>query len=189
MKTVTVMMVALALLLGGIGQATVCADMITASFPEFNGATYDYGTTFPLSAVTVATETFTVPPGQQVSSAALTGIFGSTSTYYGSTAEFDLLLNGVQVGSTYDVTPDPYNNVVPFDFTIADLGLLSSLNGGTATLSVVQESPYNIRLSATELTMQTSSSTVPEPSVLISIGSLLGTFAIGFGLWRKRKVE
>ncbi len=181
MKRAIVVLAALALLVCGVGQSTVCAALVE-NFPEYNGAYYTAG--FPIAAVTVATDTFTVPAGQQVISADLAGIFGSTSQFYGSTAEFDLLLNGVQVGSTYDVTPDPFHNVVPFDFTIPS-GVLSSLDGGTAELSVVQESEYVIRLSSTTLTMQTSS-IVPEPSTLI-VWSLLGTLAIGLGWWRKRK--
>ena len=57
------------------------------------------------------------------------------------------------------MTPTPYTNVVPFDFNITNPFILSSLDGQSATLSVVQESVYTMYLSTTTLTMATA--TVP----------------------------
>lgn len=145
--------VALGLLFSGLGQATIHAATLAVSFPEVNGTSHTSG--FPFPPVVVATDSFVVPAGQSVLSASFSGVFG----YVGSTAQFDLLLNGVEFGSTFDVTPTPYTNVVPFDFNISNPFILSSLDGQSATLSVVQESVYSMYLSTTTLTMVTA--TVP----------------------------
>ena len=130
--------VALGLLFSGLGQATIHAATLAVSFPEVNGTSHTSG--FPFPPVVVATDSFVVPAGQSVLSASFSGVFG----YVGSTAQFDLLLNGVEFGSTFDVTPTPYTNVVPFDFNISNPFILSSLDGQSATLSVVQESVYSM---------------------------------------------
>ncbi len=113
-----------------------------------------------------APDSFIVPAGTSVLSASFSGVFGSTSQYEGSTAHFNLFLNGIEFGGTNDVTPDPYINVVPFDFNISNPFILSSLSGQSATLSVVQESDYTIRLSTTTLTTVTAN--VPTWAAAVS---------------------
>ena len=157
-------LVAFELLFSGLGQAITHAATLAVSFPEVNGNSHTSG--FPLPPVVVATDSFVVPAGQSVLSASFSGVFGSTSQYVGSTAQFDLLLNGVEFGSTFDVTPTPYTNVVPFDFNISSPFILSSLDGQSATLSVVQESIYRMYLSTTTLSMVTA--TVPTWAAAVS---------------------
>ncbi len=147
--------VALELSFGGLGQASLHAATLEVSFPEVNGDSYTSG--FPLPPVVVATDSFVVPAANSVLSASFSGVFGSTSQYRGSTAQFDLLLNGIKFGSTFDVTPTPYTNVVPFDFNVSNPFILSSVDGQSATLSVVQESDHSIVLSTTTLAMVTAS--------------------------------
>ncbi len=163
-----------------LGQAIIHAATLAVSFPEVNGSSYTSG--FPLPPVVVATDSFAVPAGQSVLSASFSGVFG----YTGSTAQFDLLLNGVEFGSTFDVTPTPYTNVVPFDFNISNPFILSSLDGQSATLSVVQESIYRMYLSTTTLSMVTA--TVPTWAAAVSgswsnvgnwIGGVPGTIGAG----------
>jgi hypothetical protein len=145
---------------------TVKADVIVTTFPEVNGPTMTSG--FPGPNTVIATDTFTIPAGQSIVSATIAGIFGQTSQFVGSTAEFNLLVNDVQVGSTHDVTPDPFNNVVPFSFSVPP----SLLGGGSATLSYIQTSEFNVRLSPTTLTITTAAA-VPEPSSLLLLGASL----------------
>ena len=153
-----------ALLLVSAYQALLHAATLAVSFPEVNGNSYSSG--FPLPPVVVATDSLVVPAGQSVLSASFSGVFGSTSQWNGSTAQLDLLLNGIEFGSTFDVTPTPYTNAVPFDFNISNPFILSSLDGQSATLSVVQESIYQIRLSTTTLSMVTA--TVPTWAAAVS---------------------
>jgi len=177
--------VALALLLGA-GQARLEAGTIVVNFPEFNGP--DEFTGFPLPPMPVATKTYSVA-GQSIISETFAGTFGSTSIFTGSTAEFNLLLNGIQVGSTLNVTPDPFSNVVPFSFTSTNAALLASLQTGSAALSVVQLGAQNIRLSTTTLSMTTTPVTtaVPEPASMTMLGIGI-TGMMGYALRRRRKL-
>ena len=148
---------------------TLCTAMSTradvvATFPEVN---YSSGTSYPSPMFVVGTDVF--GPVSAVS-ATLSGVFGSTSSYYGSSAEFELYINNILVGSTYDVSPDPYYNVVAFNFALS-AAAVSSLNSGSATFGVVQQTNYVIRLSDTTLTIQTS---VPEGgSTLAALGLVM----------------
>ena len=148
------------------------ADIIE-TFPEVNGPEMDSG--FPGPMTTIGTVNYVIPAGDVVTGATLSGIFGQTSTYYGSTAEFDLYANGTEVISTYDVTPDPYNNVVPFTVDCNDI---ASLDSGTVTLSYVQESQYDVRLS--EVTLDIWTSSVPDVTGLSSL-VMAGLGLVGFG--------
>ena len=147
---------------------------ILATFPEVNSASFS----FPGPNIVVGTDTFA--PGTYTA-ATLSGIFGSTSDYYGSSAEFDLYINGIDVGSTYDVSPDPYNNVVPFSFSLSGAAV-ASLDGGSATLSVVQDTSYEIRLSGTTLDI----SSVPDVTGISSL-VMAGLGLIGVGRRFSRK--
>lgn len=77
------------LIFSGVRQANTYANTLPVGFPEYNGNNYTSG--FPLPAVAVATESFTIPAHQHVVSANISGIFGETSEWDNSTAEFDLL--------------------------------------------------------------------------------------------------
>jgi hypothetical protein len=110
-----------------------------------------------------------------ITGATLSGVFGSTSQYYGSTAEFDLYANADEVTSTYDWSPDPYNNVVPFSVPWNDL---ASLNTDSVTLSYVQDSQYTVRLS--QVTLDITLAPVPDVTGLSSIAMAVLGLA-GFG--------
>lgn len=171
MRKFVAFLVAFAVLgiLAGSAQ-TARADLLVVTFPEANGDEYTSG--FPLPAVDVSTELFSLPSGAVITSATLSGIFGETSIYSGSTAHHALYINGSLVGSTYDVSPDPYYDVVPFSFSVPT----ALLTGGSATLSYVQLSEYIVRLSETELAIEYS--VVPEPSTAV----IAGVSLVGLGL-------
>jgi hypothetical protein len=175
-KRIGLAVAALGLMVGAVGQAEAS---ITLQYPEVNGPTMTSG--FPGPQTEIATRVFTIPVGQVITSATLSGVFGQTSQFVGSTAEFNLLINNQQVGSTHDVTPDPFNNVVPFSFSISP----TLLSGGSADLSYIQTSVFNVRLSQTTLTINTAVSAVPEPSMMISAGT--GVLMLLSYAWRRRK--
>jgi hypothetical protein len=153
------------------------ADIIL-TFPEVNGPEETSG--FPLPLTPIATDTYTIPAGQTITGATISGVFGETSTYYGSTAEFDLYANADEVISTYDVSPDPYNNVVPFSVSWSDL---ASLDTGSITLGYVQETDYDVRLSAVTIdisTAPTATGNVPDATGISSL-VMAGLGLVGFG--------
>jgi hypothetical protein len=169
--------------------ATLAAAMavhadVSETFPEVNGP-YDPTGPFPGPSTDIGTDAFTIPLGDTVTGATLSGIFGSTSQFYGSTAEFDLYANGNFVTSTYDFSPDPYNNVVSFDVPLTGAAL-SSLDSGSVTLSYVQESDYNVRLSSTTLDIAFGpSSSVPDVTGISSlVMAALGL--AGFGRFARK---
>ncbi len=147
-----------------LAAAVAAQADITETFPEVNGPYVDYSYTFPQPMTTIGTVNYSIPAGETILGATLSGIFGDTSDFYGSSAEFDLYANGTEVISTYDVSPDPYYNVVPFTASYNDI---ASLETGSVTLSYVQESPYDVRLSEVTLDIQTSS--VPDVTGMSSV--------------------
>jgi len=154
--------------------ATICtanATIITVNFPEVN---YVAGPPFPSPQITWDTETYTIPVGQMIVSANMSGTWGSTSVYYDSTAETQLFVNNVLVSDTTTLSPDPYDNVVPFSYNYTNF---SSLSSGSATLSFIQTTSYEVRLSTTTLTMKTAPVPVP-PSVLLLAPGLVGLAGI-----------
>jgi len=102
------------LILAGLCQMAQ-ANVLTVNFPEVNGGLFSSG--FPIASVNWDTELFTVPGGQSIVGASISGTWGSTSQFVGSTAETELYVNGLLVSDTTTLSPDPFNNVVPFSYT------------------------------------------------------------------------
>src|SRR5262245_56350122 len=61
------------------------AGVLTLTFPEVNGAEHPFEDPFPLPAVDVQTDLFSIPAGNVITSATLSGRFGDTSIYQGTT--------------------------------------------------------------------------------------------------------
>ena len=156
----------------GIYPAATRADF-TLNFPEANGP-------FGLSGFsprTVATLALTPPAGETITSATLTGTFGSTSTFVnGGTAGFNLLVNNTSIGGTSSLVSG-----VPFSINVNP----SLLTGGSVTLSYLQTSAGIVRLSATSLNVITSAA-VPEPASITMVG--LGLAGVGIMARRRRLV-
>ncbi|MBH8560635.1 PEP-CTERM sorting domain-containing protein [Nostoc sp. CENA67] len=154
------------------------AATITSTLPEFSGEYFDGSASFPLSSVTVGTFSYTIPSGEQIVSASLSGTFGNSVV--SNSSGLNLLLDGLQVAQCirfdtcyYSATPEAFN----FTFSPADLSLL---NDGSALLTAIQTSEYVIRLGSTTLTIETAS--VPES------GTILGTLTVaGFSLALRRR--
>lgn len=149
---------------------------LTLTFPEIDGATYTTG--FPLPEVNWSTLSLSIPADQIIVGASISGIWGSTSDYYGNTAEAQLFVNGLLVSDTTTLSPDPYYNVVPFTYTYTP-SEFATLDGGSATLSYIQTSQYTVRLSQTTLTIETETVAVPEPTTWVTGALLLLPFGAG----------
>ena len=153
------------------------ASLITITFPEVNGLQYDTG--FPIPAVDVQTETFSIPFGESVVSATFSGTFGETSQFSGSSARAQLLLDNVVAVDTDNLNPDVYSNIVSFSVPVSNL---ADLNDGSVTLSYIQTSPYVVRLSGTTLEIMTAGAVPDAGSSLALLGS---AFAMLGALGRK----
>jgi PEP-CTERM motif len=146
---------------------------VVVSLPEVNFA----ASSFP-DSVLWDVATFVVPAGQQIVGASFSGTWGSTSQFFGSTAPAELFLNGINVSNMFNT-----NSVqsFTFNFTSADLAVLAD---DSVNLSFLQTGPSTVRLSATTLTIDTITTSVPEPSTWAMM--ILGFAGIGFTAYRKR---
>jgi hypothetical protein len=150
---------------------------------DYEGNYYDLSSTFPPNPITIGTFTFTVPTGQVITGATISGTFGDQNIPV--TALADLFVDGgtIEVGNC-DSTSDPCfsgtigGSPVPWShpFTAAELG---DLTGGTLDLIAVQNSFGAVFVGAPTLDIQTT----PEPASIFTLaGGLLALAA-----WRRRK--
>jgi hypothetical protein len=153
--------------------ATSAHANVVVTFPEVNYVSPTDGV-----MTTWATASDVIPGGQMVTGASISGTWGLNSVYNGSTASTELFLDGIDVSN--DSTETQYN--FTYTFTSAQLSLF---NSGTATLSFIQETPYEVRLSSTTLTIDTIASAVPEPSTWAMI--ILGFCGLGFMAYRRKQ--
>lgn len=163
------------LLLAAAASTSVFAGSYILHFPEVNSPGASGG--FPLPITEIGTGTFSLSPSETIVSAVLSGTFGSTSLYSGSTAHHTLSIDGTDLISTTSVVPDPIFNVVPFSVNVP----FSLLADGSATLSYVQTGASVVRLSATTLTIET----VDAPELTNSV-ALLGLGLVALGAARRK---
>ena len=155
------------------------AASISETFAEVNGPGREGD--FPGPLTTIGTVTYSLS-GETITSASLSGVFGSTSVFHGSTAHHKIYADGILVADTTEYSPDPYNNVVSWNYTFSDFSVLMD---GSLTLSYEQTSAYSVRLSETSLNIQTSeSSSVPDGGGTLS---MLGAVAVGLASFARRR--
>ncbi|HKT74547.1 MAG TPA: VPLPA-CTERM sorting domain-containing protein [Steroidobacteraceae bacterium] len=135
---------------------------------------------FPGSAVQIGEFDFSVPAGETITSATLSGDFGSNTLGSGS-AQVDLTLNGIAVASCDSACASASGLAdVPWAFTFT-AGELASLASGKAVLTAIQQSASQIVLDPTSVAIQTSP--VPLPAA----GWLLGSGLLSLAGLRRRK--
>jgi hypothetical protein len=166
---------AMALLLGFAGNAQ--AATISLTLPEFNGDYYSVG---PYPYYTVGTYSYTIPAGEKVVSAKISGQWGNSTVT--TTANNTIDLDGIEVADTYDFDPPPYSTPVTlwsYVFAPSQLGIFAD---GSAVLGTQMTSEYVIRMGETNLELTTAPCPVPEPTSMV-----LGLLGIGGALGLRRK--
>ena len=181
-----------------IGWAMGFASMLTAGmavagsilvvFPEIDGPSFTPSGPYPQPPLPVAIRAFTVPVGERVVSATISGYWG-TSQLPKSTAGVDVLLDGVLVAQCVKDNPACFTGdggQRPWSHTLTEPEL-TVLNDGVATLSAVQTSEQNVRLGISTLIVATAPPpTVPTLSPAALAAMLAAVAAAGMLALRRR---
>jgi hypothetical protein len=150
---------------------------------DYEGNFYDFSSTFPPVPINIGTFDFTIPAGDQIVGATISGTFGDVN--FGTTALTDLFVDGgtIEVASCGSFT-DPCaagtidGSLVQWSYTFTS-AQLASLTGGSLDFTAVQDSFGAIVVGTPTLDIQT----VPEPSSIFTLaGGMLAFVAL-----RRRK--
>jgi PEP-CTERM motif len=155
---------------------------------DYEGQFYDFASTFPANPITIGMFAFTIPKGDVVTSATISGTFGDQNIPV--TALIDLfVLNGtIEVGAC-DSNSSPCaagtinGLLVPWSFTFnaAELkNLASDFAGGSLDFTAVQNSFGAAIVGTPSLDIQVAT---PEPSTVLTMAGGLLALAV----WRRRK--
>lgn len=170
---------AMLLTIGFAGNAQ--AATISGILPEFNGDLYFSG--FPYN-YHVGNFSYTIPAGETITSATLSGQWGNNANF--TSADNELYLDNILVANTRLAAHSPYNYPnVQWTYTFSDFSVLSD---GNASFDMIQTSRYIARLGKTVLVIQTAPSSTPEPSPAPEPSSMvLGLMGLGSMLGFRRK--
>ncbi|MBV9745527.1 MAG: PEP-CTERM sorting domain-containing protein [Acidobacteriia bacterium] len=154
---------------------------ILASIPEYNGGFFDFSATYPLPLTNVGTFHFTIPSGENVLGADISGTFGNPD-YSSNTALSDYFVDGqlIEVASCEDPGADCAQGMTPtpwsYTFSNGDLAnLASAFASGSLDFNVIQKFPFVVDAGITTLDIQVT----PEPSLFFLIaGGLAGVAAL-----------
>jgi hypothetical protein len=156
-------------------SAPAQAAVIASTVPEYNGAFEDPSLTYPLPSVLIGTFSYTIPTGDRLVGATISGTFGNLDQA-NTTALSDYFLGSVEVAAC-DSTANPCFsadiNAPPtawtYTFTAAQLAALAT---GSANFSVVQNGPFSVQTGITELDLIVAT---PEPAAIFLLcGGLAG---------------
>lgn len=131
----------------------LAASTLTSTLPAYNGASFSAAGPFPQPAATVGTFTYSVPAGEVIVGATIVGHFGNS--VIPNSSGVDLYLNGTLVGQCVKLAACYVETGAPWSHTFSASEAQSLLAGGSAVLTAVQTSEFNIRLAPTTLTIQT----------------------------------
>jgi hypothetical protein len=143
---------------------------------------------FPQPPLTVGTVDFTIPHGERVVAAVISGFWGTTD-FPVSTAGVDVFLDDILVARCVKPTSgcwEQHSGQLPWSYTLTG-DELKRLTDGTAKLTAVQTSDVTIRLGMSTLIVQLGpAETVPTLSTfgLMLLSAMLGLAALA--TWRIR---
>lgn len=154
------------------------AATITQTLPEFD---FDGESPFPNTPQTIGTYSFSIPTGEQIVSAVISGTFGNSS--FPNTAPVQVFLDGLNVATCSNSSEPCYFSQTPtawsFTFNSSQFALLSD---GIGVLTSIQTDQFVTRLGETTLTIETAPTTpIPTPALLP------GLIGMGVAALRKRK--
>jgi hypothetical protein len=158
---------------------------------DYEGIFYDFVNTFPPNPISIGAFTFTIPAGDHVTGATISGTFGDQNVPVTALTDLAVLSGTIDVGGC-DSTSDPCaagaidGSLVPWShtFDVAELqDLAPDFAAGSLDFTAVQNSFGALIVGTPVLDIQVAP--VPEPSY---------TFALAGGLlavvgWSRRKVS
>ena len=157
-----------------VGTLAACsaAATLVATFPELqNPPSFLDSAKFPQPPLTVGTVVFSVPAGERIVGATVSGFWGS-SVIPDSTAGVDVLVDGILVARCVKHAPncyDPAPAARPWSYTFTDADL-RKLSDGAATMTAVQTSDDTVRLGQSTLSIKTAPGPVLGVPTLSSLG-------------------
>ena len=165
-----------------LAPATASAATIVVSLGDFDGDLYEEG--FPIDLGTIGTFEYSIDPGAVITSAFIGGTFG-TDIAPGSTASFDVVVDGLQLTACPEFSPtcweggDPFR---PFDIELPGSSY-GDLLDGSVDLGIIQTTGFIVRYGTPTLTINYEA--VPEASTWAMM--ILGLGFAGMGLRRRQQ--
>jgi len=176
-----------------LAGACAAAATLVVSFPDFDGP--ESTGPFPQPSLPVgAPQSYSIPAGERVVSATISGSWGSAAKPF-STAGADVFVNGIRVARCVRDDPGCYLDGPaqrPWSYTFTDPELLR-LSGGSAAMTAVQTSDLFIRLGASTLILTTApQAAVPAIPAIpalspAGLGALLAAMAAAGGFALRRR--
>jgi hypothetical protein len=155
---------------------------------DYEGNFYDFSSTLPPNPILIGAFTFTIPAGDYVTGASISGTFGDQNTPVTALTDLFVLNGTIQVGAC-DSTGDPCatgainGSLVPWSTTFnrAELqNLAPDFAAGSLNFTAVQNSFGAVIVGTPALDLQIAP--VPEPSLFPLVGGFLAVLG-----WRRRK--
>ena len=156
---------------------------------DYEGIFYDFVSTFPPNPISIGAFTFTIPAGDYVTGATISGTFGDQNIPVTALTDLAVLHGTINVGGC-DSTSDPCaagtinGSLVPWSHTFdaAELtSLASDFAGGSIDFTAVQSSFGAVVVGTPSLDIQVEQT--PEPSTIFTLAGGL----LAFAAWRRRK--
>jgi hypothetical protein len=164
---------------------------------DYEGIFYDGSSTFPPPSISIGAFHFTIPTGDSVTSATVSGTFGDVNIPVTGLADLFVLGGTIKVGGC-DINPDSSyppcatgtvdGSLVPWSYTFSntDLSKLAAdFSGGSIDFIAVQNSPFGaVVVGDPILDIQVASvQATPEPATIFTLAGGLVVIAA----FRRRK--